>query len=239
MNTGKTPLSPKNGSGPRLHSAEPCRLDALHAHPANYRQHPADQLEHLAQSLREHGVYRNVVIARDGTILAGHGVVEAARLAGLEQVMVVQLDLSPDDPKARKLLAADNEISHLSFVDDRALAELLKEIRADDIDGLFGTGYDDDMLANLIFVTRPEHEVGDRSDAAAWVGLPEYEQFGRPHQLVLSFENEADRQEAMAKLGITTIQARNRKTWSARYPPLDLEDVTSVRFVDTEQEPAA
>jgi hypothetical protein len=234
--TGGNAVTPENGV-PRLLSTELAALETLHAHPENYRKHPADQLEHLAQSLREHGVYRNVVIANEGTVLAGHGVVEAARLAGLEEINVVRLEVGPNDPKARKLLAADNEIAHLSFVDDRALAELLKEIRAEDIDGLFGTGYDDAMLANLIFVTRPEHEVGDRNDAADWVGLPEYERIDAPHQLVLTFEEEDDRQEALARLGITTIHRRNRRVWSAHFPPTEVDDMTSVRFIDMTAEP--
>ena len=87
----------------------PCRsetvpLDSLQDHPRNYREHPDDQLEHLIASIKEQGFYKNVAVARDGTILAGHGVVKAARKMGLEEIPVVRLDLEPDDPKALKLL---------------------------------------------------------------------------------------------------------------------------------------
>jgi hypothetical protein len=135
---------------PQLHAIERVQLAELRAHPRNYRRHPERQLAHLAQSLREHGVYRNVVVANDGTILAGHGVVEAAADVGLSEIDVVRIPFAPDHPKARKLLAADNELARLADDDAHALAHLLEEIRDDDVDGLLGTGYSDDDLTILL-----------------------------------------------------------------------------------------
>jgi hypothetical protein len=135
---------------PQLLARERVQLAELRAHPRNYRRHPERQLAHLVQSLREHGVYRNVVVANDGTILAGHGVVEAAAEAGLSEIDVVRIPLPPDHPKARKLLAADNELPRLADDDIASLAQLLEEIRDDDIDGLFGTGYGNDDLTILL-----------------------------------------------------------------------------------------
>src|SRR5262245_8025035 len=91
----------------------------LKAPPRNYRSHPEPQLAHLDQSLRTHGVYRNVVAARDLTLLAGHGVVEAAARLGLQAVPVRVLDLDPDEPGALKVLAGDNESARLAEDDDR------------------------------------------------------------------------------------------------------------------------
>ena len=53
-------------------------LAELRPHPRNDGTHPPDELAHLKASITTHGVYRNVVIAQDGTILAGHGVIQAA-----------------------------------------------------------------------------------------------------------------------------------------------------------------
>jgi hypothetical protein len=88
------------------------------------------------------------VIARDSTILAGHGLVEAARGLGIAQLPVIRLDIDPLDPRALQVLTGDNEIMHLRQIDDRALANLFKEIR-DSGGGLLGTGYDDASLALL------------------------------------------------------------------------------------------
>jgi ParB-like chromosome segregation protein Spo0J len=137
-------------AAPRVHDVELVPLHELRPHPRNYRQHPEEQLVHLAQSLREHGLYRNVVVAQDGTILAGHGVVAAAPEAGLSEIGVVRLPLGPEDPRALKLLAADNELPRLADDDDDALAQLLSEIRDDDAAGLLGTGYDDGELTALV-----------------------------------------------------------------------------------------
>ena len=83
------------------------KITGLKDHPRNYRTHPEDQIEYLMESIRQHGFYRNVVVARDSTVLAGHGVVEAARRLGLEKVSVIRLDLDADSPQALKVLAAD------------------------------------------------------------------------------------------------------------------------------------
>src|SRR5258707_279190 len=93
----------------------------LKPHPQNYREHPDDELEHIVESIRANGFYRNVVVARDNTLLAGHGVVQAAKKLGKTEIPVLRLDLDPDDPKALKVLVGDNEIARMAMVDDRAL----------------------------------------------------------------------------------------------------------------------
>jgi hypothetical protein len=149
------------------YATETVALGDLRAHPANYREHPTEQREHLLASIREYGIYRNIVVARDGTILAGHGVVEAAREGGLEAVPVVRLDLDADDPRALRLLAGDNEIARLAQTDARALADLLGEIGRE---GWLGTGFDDGAFALLLAEL-------DGADPAGgdWAGMPPYE----------------------------------------------------------------
>jgi len=106
------PPTPDDRSRARL-PTRLARLDSLLPHPKNYRLHPDDQLEHIAASIRQHGLYRNVVVARGGVILAGHGVVQAAGRLGLAELPVVDVDLDPDDPRALKILTGDNEIERL------------------------------------------------------------------------------------------------------------------------------
>lgn len=202
----------------------------LRPHPNNYQDHPPDQLTHLIESLKSNGVYRNVVIARDGTILAGHGVVQAAVQLGLEKIPVQRLDLDPDDPRALKLLIGDNEISHLADRDDRALAEMLKSI-ADEV-GLLGTGYDEMMLANLVLVTRPESEIADINEAAEWVGMPEFEEEALAPRCVVSFRSTEDREQFMAAIGATVINKKTEGVWSIWWPEKEKEALASMRFDD-------
>ena len=199
-------------------------ISSLHSHPQNYREHPDDQVEHLVKSLSEHGVYRNIVATKDGTILAGHGVYKAAAKLGLKDIPIIRLNLNPNDPQAIKILIGDNEIEHLAEQNDRLLADLLKQLK-DETD-LLGTGFDDMMLANFLMVTRPKSEIKDFNEAAEWIGMPEYNLVDEPLKLVLVFRNQKDRTEAAEKLGLTlTLQTR-----SAWYPPRPNEDPKSIKF---------
>lgn len=202
-------------------------ITTLHPHPSNYRSHPVDQIEHLAQSIREHGLYRNIVVACDGTILAGHGVVAALRTMGVEDVPVVRLPLSPTDPRALKILVGDNEIGHLAEIDDRELSELLKSINDEDVAGLLGTGYDERMLANLVYVTRPASEVASFDEAAEWVGMPEYDSEGESDiRLVMHFRSMEDRARFAQILGLTLLKSAKAAWW----PPRDRETNAALRF---------
>lgn len=204
-------------------------IDSLRAHPLNYKGHPADQVAHLAESIRANGIYRNVVVARDGTILAGHGVVEAARSLGYEAVPVVRLNLDADDPRALKVVVGDNEIAHLGVRDDRALSELLRVIAADDPLCLLGTGYNQEMLATLAMVTRPATELADFDAAAEWAGMPSYENPAHKHKLVISFPDTATREQYVRETSLR-VDKREVGAWSTRWPWTDRDDLASQRF---------
>lgn len=210
---------------PKLH-VEYVPIDTLKDHPRNYREHPDDQLEQIAQSLRENGFYRNVVVARDGTILAGHGVVKAARKLRYREVPVIRLPVDPDDPHALKVLAGDNELGHLAEQNDRLLTELLKEIKENDASGLAGTGFDEMMLASLVFVTRPASEIGGKHDAAQWVGLPGYEGGEEHPKVVVHFQTMEDK----LRFGQVIGQSFTEKTDTVWWPPKDQLDAVSVKF---------
>jgi len=206
-------------------------VSELKPHPKNYREHPDDQLEHIIQSIKDNGHYRNVVVAKDNVILAGHGVVKASSKMGLETIPVVRLDVPHDDPKATKVLTGDNEIAHLGVVDDRLLSELLKEVKESDIDGLLGTGYDDAMLANLVMVTRDSSEIKDFNAAAEWVGMPDFEAATPSTRLVIHFDDEQGRNSLIAELGVKVHKpAGEGSAWSAKWPPRPDEDRASKRI---------
>jgi len=208
---------------------EEVELSSLRPHPRNYRDHPEEELRHLERSLLEHGLYKNVVVAKDGTILAGHAVVEALLRLGFSTVPVVRLDVEPESKAALKVLAGDNEISHLAMPDDRALSELLKEIGEVDFDDLLGTGFDEIMLANLVFVTRPEREIEDFDAAKEWVGLPLYEETEKPLKLVVNFRNRMDFEEFISFLGLRP-RRQERRTYSVWWPAKEPDDLKSLKF---------
>jgi len=195
-------------------------LVELKPHPRNYRTHTDDQLVHLCASIREHGLYRNIVTARDLTILAGHGVVLACQRLDLETVPVVRMDIDAEDPRALKLLIGDNQIAHLASIDDRELTEMLKSIHDSEFAELVGTGFDAEQLAALVMVTRPASEIRDHNAAAEWVGMPEYEQAEKPLTVVVHCANENDRDAFLAFVGAgpKNITGSVRTTCSMWWP---------------------
>lgn len=203
-------------------------INELKEHPRNYRVHPDDEIEHLIQSIKENGIYRNIVIAKDNVILAGHGVVKAAKKLNFSQIPVKRLDIDSNSTKALKIVVGDNEISHLCETNDRVLSELLKEINDKEENKLLGTGYDEMMLANLIFVTRPESEIKNINEAAEWVGMPEYENGNDKLRMIVLFETEADKIKFANLIGLK-LTDKCKTTW---YPVKEKDDVKSVRFED-------
>lgn len=202
-------------------------VSELKPHPRNYQQHPEIQLRHMMKSIETHGFYRNIVVARDNTILAGHGVTEAAIRLGIAEVPVVKMDIEYNDPRAIKLLTGDNEISNLSIVNDRMLTELLKEVMGEGEVGLSGTGFDEGQLATLLMITRPATEIKDKDEAAEWVGMPEFKIEGATYkQMIVSFENEENRQEFARRLGLTLTD----KTRSCWFPDRPSDDVAAIAF---------
>ncbi len=215
---------------PLHRQSESLLISELKPHPKNYRSHPDDQLEHLAESIGKHGFYRSVVVAKDKTILAGHGIVEAAKKMGLETIPVIKLDILPNDPRALKILTGDNQIAHLGVIDDRVLTELLKEIKDTDTTGLLGTGYDDKMLAALLLVTRPASEIKSLDEAKEWAGMPEYDNVPDPFKIHVCFRNEADRRKFMKLIKASVINKKTERVWSLWWPEQKKEDLVAQRF---------
>lgn len=233
-NTTKQRAAPDAAPAPLAYDVEVVAIGDLRPHPRNYKKHPEAQLEHIAESLRAHDFYKNVVVARDGTILAGHGVVEAAKKIGRTHVPVRRLGVGPDDPTALKVIAADNELGRFAESDDRALTEMLRSIAEEAPGGLFGTGYDEQMLAALVMVTRPESEIRNFDAATEWIGMPEFEPVTK-RQFILTVQclSEKAREEAAAKLGLTNPRKMQQdKIWTGWYPEAEAErnDLSSLEW---------
>lgn len=204
-------------------------VEDLKPHPQNYQQHPDDQLEQIVASIKIHGFYRNIVVANDNTILAGHGVVQAAKKMGKKRVPVIQLDIPANDHRAVKIMTSDNEINNMAQVDDRVLTELLREIVSQEGEaGLAGTGFDGRQLAALTMVTRPASEIADFDEAAEWLGMPDYSPGIEAKKIIVSFENDSDREDFAKKLGVG-ITAKTKSLW---WPVKQRNDVSSVKLED-------
>ena len=219
-------------TAPEVRKSKLVPLTKLTPHPRNYRGHPEDQLDEVRASLRQHGVYKNIVISSDWFILAGHGVAEAAELEGVAKLQAVQMDYPHDDPRAINLVIADNSLSLFAEDNDRLLTELLKE-QADQ-GMLLGTGYDEQKLAALLMVTRPASEIADFDAAAEWVGMPEFDHTPMTLELRIVFDAEdpeAERQKVADQLGYEERTLRHgARVWTGYWPPREQDDPGSILF---------
>jgi DNA modification methylase len=133
------------------------RIADLRPHPRNYRRHPERQLALLRESLRVHGQQKPVVITPDGTVLAGHGLVEAAKAEGWTEIACHVYD----GPYPEAFLAMDNRTSDLAEDDEAALAQLLKDLEAQDQLNAAGWGQDD---LNELLLRLEAEEKGDKEE---------------------------------------------------------------------------
>jgi DNA modification methylase/DNA-binding ferritin-like protein (Dps family) len=139
-------------------------IGALQPHPRNYNRHPAEQVRKLAKSLRKMGQVRSIVVWR-GTILAGHGVVEAAKSLKWK---TIRADVLPDEyPEELALayVAADNELARQGDPDLAQLLGILEESRAADEELLEAMGFDADEFAALLADVGGGTKTGELVDA--------------------------------------------------------------------------
>ena len=120
----------------------PLRLPDLQADPHNANRGTDRGRAALAQSLRDHGAGRAVLIDRHGRIIAGNKTVEQAQRLNLplrvvhadgSHLIAVQrddLDLATDPP-AKALAIADNRVGELDLEWD---VDMLKQVHADGLD---------------------------------------------------------------------------------------------------------
>jgi len=107
---------------------EPARvaLATLVPNPRNPRQHPEEQLDRLAASVKRFGQTRPVLVRRaNGMIIAGHGVTEACRRAGLTEIDVLRWDV--DQETADAFMLGDNRLGQLGRDDAARVRDLLRQ----------------------------------------------------------------------------------------------------------------
>ena len=87
----------------------------------NARTHSKRQIEQIAQSIERFGFLNPVLIDASGTIICGHGRVEAARRLGLSRVPTLRIEHLTDAEK-RAYILADNKLAEKAGWDREILA---------------------------------------------------------------------------------------------------------------------
>ena len=104
-------------------------IDDVKPYPNNPRNND-DAVEYVANSIREFSFQQPIVVDTDGTIIAGHTRLKAAKMLGMETVPVVVADnLTPAQVNAYRL--ADNKVAEAATWDMEALAVELEGLEVD------------------------------------------------------------------------------------------------------------
>lgn len=114
----------------------------------NARTHSKDQVAQLVASIKQFGFTNPILVGPDGVVLAGHGRLEAAKAAGLEDVptLTVGADWTPEQTRAYVL--ADNQLAANAGWDRDLLASELASLTEADFD-IGVIGFTDAELAAL------------------------------------------------------------------------------------------
>lgn len=111
-------------------------IKELKPYKKNAKKHPKEQVERIANSIKEFGFTQPVVIDSNNCVVAGHGRILGAKKAGLKQVPTVMLEsLTEEQIKAYRLV--DNKLNESDW--DFSLLDEELGVLSEDIDmDLFG-----------------------------------------------------------------------------------------------------
>ena len=104
-------------------------ISNLKADEQNARIHKRKSIEALCTSLNTFGQRRPIVAKKDGTVIAGNGTLEAAKVLGWTNINVVYIPESWDEKQVRAYALADNSTAELSSWDADLLAIQADELK--------------------------------------------------------------------------------------------------------------
>lgn len=111
-------------------------IKELKPYKKNAKKHNKEQVEQIANSIKEFGFTQPVIIDKNNEVVAGHGRILGAKKAGLKQVPTVCLDdLTEEQIKAYRLV--DNKLNESEW-DNVLLSQELEELQESMQMNLFG-----------------------------------------------------------------------------------------------------
>lgn len=116
----------------------------------NARTHPQEQVDQIAASMQRFGFTIPMLVAEDGTIIAGHGRLMAAAQLGMAEVPVMVARGWSDEDR-RLYTLADNRLAETSEWDPETLQVEWDELRALGLgDDLSMIGFSEDDLKDVL-----------------------------------------------------------------------------------------
>lgn len=147
------------GKGQKL-QVEVIDINALIPYENNAKLHPQEQIDQIANSIKEFGNNDPIAVDENNVIIEGHGRLLALQQLGYEEVEIIRLShLTEEQRKAYTLV--HNKLTMNSGFDMDLLIEELKEIENIDMDSL---GFDDIQIDVIPEVQDDEFEYPDDMD---------------------------------------------------------------------------
>lgn len=180
----------------------------------NARTHSDAQISQLAAAIREWGWTVPILIAEDGTIIAGHGRVMAAQKLGLADVPVM-VARGWSEAQKRAYVLADNRLAMDAGWDEAMLAIELGDIKSAEFD-LSLTGFDIGELDDLLGASSSMVAMGDAPESVR-ANVDDMEEVKRArregneekaqksdteHYIVVVFDTRDERQATLKRLGL-------------------------------------
>src|SRR5262249_52463602 len=137
------------------------QVEGLRPYPGTARTHSKKQVRQIADSIQRFGFNNPVLIGEDGSIIAGHGRVEAAKLLGMDCVPTVRL-AHLNAAQRRAYVLADNKLALNAGWDRELLAIELQGLVDIDFD-VEVTGFSPAEIDLVLEGTR-EGPPNDRTD---------------------------------------------------------------------------
>lgn len=122
-------------------------IETLIPYARNARTHSDAQISQIAASIKEFGFLSPIIIAKDNTILCGHGRFYGAQKLGLKKVPCIK-ESHLTETQRRAYIISDNKLSLNAGWDEEMLAVELSELQSEEFD-LGITGFDEKELADL------------------------------------------------------------------------------------------
>lgn len=165
------------------------QIKDLKPYKKNAKKHTKEQVEKIANSIKEFGFTQPVIIDKNMSVVAGHGRILGAKKAGLKNVPTVMLEeLTEEQIKAYRLV--DNKLNESEW-DNDLLQQSLEEIAEMDMEVF---GFTIDSLADETIEIEPD--------------IPFTEILNEENNyIVLKFENKIDWINALGMLGVEKVKA--------------------------------
>lgn len=163
----------------------------------NAKKHPKEQIEQIANSIKEFGFTQPVLIDKNNCVVAGHGRILGAKKVGLKEVPTLCLDdLTEEQIKAYRL--ADNKLNESEW-DFNLLDEELKELSETFDMGLFGfiMGVESEESKYTMKTNIPQYEIkGEEPELSELVDTSKVKEL----QLRIKHSNAPDEVKQFLKL---------------------------------------